>query len=370
MSLETIETPKTIETPETVPETETEFKGTIYTIDFPNGKRYIGLTERSLHARYLHHRHCARNPSANSSIVYNAIRKHDMVESFELTVIDTSAKDFEHLKKLEIHFIKKFNTYMGNPKSGGYNMTLGGEGAHGCIKTRDMRIKASLAQMKSDVRPFSCWNLSTGAFEGKFNTFFEATEKINKRVTRIDFTHIFSGYSISSRGYIARYCDEFPADFAENPVKVIEWYEEQCIERKREAEKKTRKELKCFDMFREGNFIKRFDFYCDCQAFIKTTYNIDGTIDIGDVLKGRIPSSKGFRFRYSEDTNPLPNIRKVVTNKEFTVYRENAFIGTFSKQNVAIKYLQEKYNIKSISVSACLKQKIKSSHGFRFEYID
>ena len=368
MSLELELELETIESPETVPETETEFKGTIYAIDFPNGKRYVGLTVRSISDRYKDHRKCARNPStSNKSIVYKAIRKYDMVETFTLKSIDTSAKTIEELANLEIAYIAKFKTYVGN---GGYNMTLGGEGAHGCIKTREARIKSSLARMKTDIRPFSCWNLSTGSFEGTFNNYFEANEKINKRVTIIGFAYILSGKSRKSRGYIARYFDEFPADFAENPVKVIEWYEEQCIERKREKEKK-RKELKSFNMFREGKFVKRFDFYCDCFEFIKTTYNIDRGINISWVLNGKLPVSQGFVFRYVEDMTPIPNnLRTIVNNREFTVYRENAFIGTFSKQNVAAKYLQENYNIKYIHVSDCLTQKLKSSQGFRFEYSD
>ena len=61
--------------------------GFIYKIEFPNGKHYIGLTTTSLEQRKSKHKSSARNKN-NSNLLYNALRKYDMVDTFELIEID------------------------------------------------------------------------------------------------------------------------------------------------------------------------------------------------------------------------------------------------------------------------------------------
>jgi len=117
--------------------------GSIYKIQFPNGKHYIGLTRRSLEDRQKQHTLCAKN--GKTQCVYNALRKYDMEDTFELVEIDT-ADTVEELCKKEIGYIQEYKSYYmdGN----GYNMTLGGEGVNGYVYTEEDNRKNSERQKK------------------------------------------------------------------------------------------------------------------------------------------------------------------------------------------------------------------------------
>jgi hypothetical protein len=118
--------------------------GSIYKIVFPNGKHYIGLTTTSLEHRQKGHKTCAKNINCINCL-YNALRKYDMVNTFELIEIDT-ADTIEELREKEIAYIIEYNSYYmdGN----GYNMTFGGDGLNGYIITEDDRQQMSEAQIK------------------------------------------------------------------------------------------------------------------------------------------------------------------------------------------------------------------------------
>ena len=92
--------------------------GSIYKIEFPNGKHYIGLTSRSLEKRKENINVCEND---DTRVLYKALRKYEMVDTFELVEIDT-ADTLEELCEKEIGYILSYNSYYmdGN----GYNMTL------------------------------------------------------------------------------------------------------------------------------------------------------------------------------------------------------------------------------------------------------
>ena len=110
--------------------------GSIYKICFPNDKHYIGLTTTSLEQRRREHRRCAM--SGSKTMLYNALRKHDMVNNFEIIEIDT-AESLEELKAKEIQHIEEYKSFYLN----GYNMTKGGDGVNGYICTDEVRKKLS-----------------------------------------------------------------------------------------------------------------------------------------------------------------------------------------------------------------------------------
>ena len=56
--------------------------GSIYKIEFSNGKHYIGLTTTSLDQRKNEHKKSAKN--GDTRCLYNALRKYNMVDTFEL----------------------------------------------------------------------------------------------------------------------------------------------------------------------------------------------------------------------------------------------------------------------------------------------
>ena len=117
--------------------------GYIYKIQFPNGKHYIGLTSTSLERRTKEHKWSAK--SDNTKILYKALRKYEMLDTFELIEIDT-ADTLKELFEKEIGYILTYNSYYLNGK--GYNMTWGGEGNNGYVYTEDDRQKMSASRKK------------------------------------------------------------------------------------------------------------------------------------------------------------------------------------------------------------------------------
>ena len=115
--------------------------GIIYKIVLPNGKHYIGLTTNSLSKRRKEHKHTAK--SGDTRCLYNALRKYDMVDTFELTEIDR-ANSQEELCEKETKYIIEYNSYYMN--GNGYNMTYGGEGINGYVFTEEDKRKQSERQ--------------------------------------------------------------------------------------------------------------------------------------------------------------------------------------------------------------------------------
>ena len=112
--------------------------GSIYKIVFPNGKHYIGLTTTSLEQRTNEHKRSAK--SGDTRCLYNALRKYNIVDTFELIEIDTADR-LDELCEKEIRYIVEYNSYYMN--SNGYNMTHGGDGTNGYVFTDEDKQKNS-----------------------------------------------------------------------------------------------------------------------------------------------------------------------------------------------------------------------------------
>lgn len=89
-----------------------------------NGKVYIGYDTNKPFSRMKNHLSNANNLKIKSYFL-NTIRKYGK-DNFEWTILEVT-NDFEYLKILEQHYIKLYNSF----GSGGYNLTMGGEGALG-----------------------------------------------------------------------------------------------------------------------------------------------------------------------------------------------------------------------------------------------
>ena len=137
--------------------------GFIYKIQFPNEKHYIGLTTTSLKQRTKEHKQSAKN--GDKKCLYRAIRKYEIVDTFELIEID-KADTIEELREKEIRYIAEYNSYYMN--GNGYNMTYGGEGTNGYIFTEDDNLKNSERTKKRyEERPEIRQQISEGLI--KFN---------------------------------------------------------------------------------------------------------------------------------------------------------------------------------------------------------
>ena len=97
----------------------------IYMYTFPNGKRYIGQTKRSLFARqgknWKRYKRCR--------LLWQAIQKYG-VDSIKTDILFDGNITSEEATELEVFYIEKYKTNVNkydNP-SYGYNLTAGGEG--------------------------------------------------------------------------------------------------------------------------------------------------------------------------------------------------------------------------------------------------
>lgn len=104
--------------------------GCLYQIEFPNGKKYIGVSRRSALKRCSEHFKNAESGANN--ILYSAIRKFGRSRCLVKTML--IADDFEYLLGIEKKAILKF----GSKYPYGYNSTSGGDG----VKELPKEIKA------------------------------------------------------------------------------------------------------------------------------------------------------------------------------------------------------------------------------------
>lgn len=92
-----------------------------------NGKKYIGITSRTMKGRKQSHIYEAYNEKGEN---YNtpfkrAIRKYG-IDGFEEEVLHDNVTQ-EQASVLEQHYIEKYQTYYKYQNSNGYNATIGGE---------------------------------------------------------------------------------------------------------------------------------------------------------------------------------------------------------------------------------------------------
>lgn len=112
----------------------------VYIHEFPNGKRYIGITCRSIQERfgkdgYGYH---------SQPLIYNAIKKYGWNDIKHIIVKDQLSK--EEACALEKELIKKYDT-MNHDK--GYNITAGGDGHSTLTPEQEQEILELFAQGKS-----------------------------------------------------------------------------------------------------------------------------------------------------------------------------------------------------------------------------
>lgn len=109
--------------------------GCLYSIQFPNGKMYVGITLGIAERRF--HRHCTDSERGNCLAVNSALRKYGRDACILTTLVHSD--DWEVLCQLEKDYISHFNTKVPN----GYNLTDGGEGRSGIEVSEHTREKIS-----------------------------------------------------------------------------------------------------------------------------------------------------------------------------------------------------------------------------------
>ena len=129
-----------------------------------NGKVYIGQSI-DIEKRWYKHKNAYKHEQNQNWLIYKAFIKYGL-ENFNFEIVEECSK--EDLDKKEKYWIKKYHSYINDPKCKGYNMTIGG--ADSFIGANDKEV----LQYKSD-----------GTFIASYKSAHEA-----ERQTGIQFTNI------------------------------------------------------------------------------------------------------------------------------------------------------------------------------------
>lgn len=102
-----------------------------------NNKKYVGQTIMTVQNRWL--KHCSRAKVLDAPTgIDGAIKKYGK-ENFEIETILECPTD--ELDKWEIYYIKYYDTYQGNGKNLGYNITTGGQLGYVCNIDEDEMLQ-------------------------------------------------------------------------------------------------------------------------------------------------------------------------------------------------------------------------------------
>jgi hypothetical protein len=313
--------------------------GYIYKIVFPNSKHYIGLTTTSLEQRTREHKNCAK--SGDNRCVYNAIRKYNMIDTFELIEIDRS-DTLEELYEKEIKYIIDYNSHgTGN----GYNMTCGGDGVNGYIPTDDVRQKIS------------------ESLKIYYTEHPEIKQQISERHKQFHKEH----------PEVAQQHSERQKKLLENPEakqKNSEAQKKFHIENPEARQKMSESQKKRFENTEARQKTseaqkKRFE---NLEERRKTSEAQKKYIEKHPEARHKISEAQKKRFENPETMKKILDAKG--QNKPFDIFTlDGTYIKTFTYQFEAIEYLQKEHNITStIKICAVLKGYRKSSAGFVFKY--
>jgi hypothetical protein len=350
--------------------------GSIYKINFPNGKHYIGQTTTSLEQRTKEHKRTAKN--GDSKCVYNAIRKYEMVDTLELIEIDT-ADTIEELCEKEIEYIREYNSYYMN--NNGYNMTYGGEGTNGYVYTEEEKQKISERVKKyyednPDAREQQSEKMKK-YYEDNPDAGKEHSEKMKKYYE----DNPEAGKENSERQ--RKYHEENPEVGKEHGEKMKKYFENpEAIQKCSEAQKKrfeNPEEIKKNSERMKKYFEDNPDAGKEQGERIKKYYenNPEARKENSERQRkyheenpdaGKEHSEKMKKY-YEDNTDARRKLSRG-KNKPFDVFTlDGIFIKTFTYQFEAKEYLQTEYKITStFKIGEVLAGNRNSSAGFIFKY--
>jgi hypothetical protein len=335
--------------------------GYIYKIVFPNGKHYIGLTTTSLKQRTKEHKYCAKN--GNTKYMYNALRKYDIVDTFELIEIDRANTE-EELCEKEIRYIILYNSYYMNKN--GYNMTYGGDGTFGYVHTEENNQKnrermkkyyennpESREKMSKIIKQHYENNPEAREQMSKIKKqYYENNPEAKEKMSKITKEH----YKKNSEAG-KEHSERIKTYYENNPeaIQQMSKIKKQHYENNPEAGKEHSERMKKY-------FKNNPEAGKEHSERIKIYFNNPET---------RLKHSE-IRKKYFENN---PEARQKLLdikgkNKPFDVFtKDGTFIKTFTYQFEAKEYLQTEYNITStFKISEVLAGSRNNSAGFVFKY--
>jgi len=365
--------------------------GFIYKIVFPNGKHYIGLTTTSLEQRKKEHKFSAKN--GDTRCLYNALRKYDMVDTFELIEIDR-ADTLEELYEKEQKYIIAYSSYYmdGN----GYNMTFGGDGVNGYVRTEEEKKQISERMQKyfeehpeevkrmKEMRQKQLDNPElTKQMNDSMNKFWESEEARKRQSEIITNHHAEHPETRIQQAEKRKKTREENPEIGERQSKKMKKRYKDNPNLGKEHGEKIKKGLKEKPERREKlskGQKKRFQNPEERQRTSekskKQWKNPEARQQMSEIKKKYFKDNpEAVQRNKDAQKNRSPEwIKKRLDtqgkNKPFDVFtKDGTFIKTFTYPFEAKEYLQKEYQITSSpAIGSVLKGNKKSSLGFVFKY--
>ena len=348
----------------------------IYKIVFPKGKHYIGCSE-NLDERKKTHRKDTRVDKPKK-IVHKALKKFNMMDTFQLIVIDTANSKQEMFEK-EKFYIQQYNSYYKNKK--GYNNTLGGEGNHGYVFTKADRKKMSQRQKEYYQNNPEAGKVRGEKMKEHYKNNPEQRQKARERAIR----------QFSNPEQIEKARERAIQHYQNNPEagkvhgeKMKALYENNPEQRQKARERAIRQfsNPEQIEKARE-RAIQHYQNNPEAGKVhgekMKEHYknNPEAGKVHGEKMKEHYKNNPEARKKQSQRAIRQfsnPEARKSEKRRKlFKVFRKHnmEFIKEFEFQFEAIEYIKKEFNINVLSskISAVLRNREKSAKGFVFEYV-
>lgn len=143
-----------------------------------NGKRYVGITTYLIEERWKQHVAKTRDPQ-NNQLVVRAIAKYG-VDAFTIKLLE-ECESVEQMLAREQHWIQELKTNCNTEGHHGYNMTLGGEGTFGVVRSAEYRRKLSISHRRENLSEETLARMSESA-RNRPPLSEEGREKISERM--------------------------------------------------------------------------------------------------------------------------------------------------------------------------------------------
>lgn len=171
----------------------------VYLVKFPNGKKYVGITSKSMKRRKIQHYSDARKGSTYK--FHKALLKYEGKEEW---IIIENKISWKRACEIEQSLIKEFDSF-----KKGYNSTIGGEGTPGRKYSKEQRIE--LASRRGTAKKLYVFDLK-GSFVGEFNSQVECQIFFQEKGIKMDIRNIhncLTGHKRSCYGHFFSYNRDF-----------------------------------------------------------------------------------------------------------------------------------------------------------------
>ena len=277
--------------------------GVIYKYTFDHGN-YIGQS-KDFKERWKRHKYDVKKNSTNA--VHNAMRKYPNV----VPIIIDFAYSKKELDSLEIKYIKEYNSFRGNNKNGGYNLTKGGEGRSGPMSEEE-KSRCKLVQQKRNIdRPDIAKNHSVYMKQlhkdeperGHKHSENMTQKYVDEPELRTKMSNIKKTQNINnpdmkiqqSKIKLQMYIDKPVMKESARNKSLDQW--ENPESRKKLLDSKRKNNTRLFNVYKDGIHIHTFDYVPDCA--MKLFGKPDGNIH--KVLKGERSNCNGYVFKYVDE---------------------------------------------------------------------